>query len=174
MKLRNLPGEHRYGVAFRDGSDLLLTLSVRRSPKGEFFVMMPRADRSWNPHTSYHLDGTVHSKSFDRKLGAPLPKRQPLTGNFKGTEHLGAYAGHGPKQVGAKCDPAAFSGIVEVAPGVLGPRDGRVVVDLVEPGCEPLSWPGEVVQKAVFQEIVPWVVIRIISPDDFRRRYLSK
>src|SRR4051812_928166 len=49
-----------------------------------------------------------------------------LTGTFRGSEHLGAYCGHGPKGVGAICDPSAFNGVVEVSPGVLGPRDGQV------------------------------------------------
>src|SRR5208283_1418998 len=60
MKLRPVSGEHRYAVAVREGSDLWLTLWVRRSRKGEFFVMVPRGDRGWDPHTSYHLDGTLH------------------------------------------------------------------------------------------------------------------
>ena len=88
IKIRPGPGEHRYAVAVREGSDLWLTLWVRRSWKGEFFVMTPRGDRDWNPHTSYHLDGTLHMKSFDHKVCAPQ-NRQPLTGAFRGTEHLG-------------------------------------------------------------------------------------
>ena len=161
MKLPPLaPGEYRYTVAFPEGSDLWLTLWLRRSPKGEFFVMVPRGDRDWNPHSSYHLDSTFHAKSFDYKY--PPQKRQPLTGTFQGTAHLGAYAGHGPKSVGAICDPTAFSGIVKVPPGVLGPRDGSVVVDLVEPGCEPISWPFTKVAKTeVFRDFKPWVVIRV-------------
>jgi hypothetical protein len=162
MKLGPVPGEHRYAVAVREGSDLWLTLWVKRTRKGEFFVIVPRKDRGWNVHTSYHLDGTLHMKSFDHKLASPQ-KRQPLTGTFRGTEHLGAHMGHGPKGVGAICDPTAFSGVVEVTPGVLGPRDGQVVVDLVEPGCEPLPWPNVLVQQEIFQDIVPWVVIRIVS-----------
>jgi hypothetical protein len=75
MKLQPVPGEHRYAVAVREGSDLWLTLWVRRSRKGEFFVMMPRGDRDWDPHTSYHLDGTLHIKSFDHKFISQ--KRQP-------------------------------------------------------------------------------------------------
>jgi hypothetical protein len=35
----------------------------RCSPKGEIFVMYPRADAG-NPHASYHLDGTYHHKSY--------------------------------------------------------------------------------------------------------------
>lgn len=161
MKLRSLPGEHRYAVAIREGSELWLTLWVRRSPKGEFFVMVPRADRGWDPHNSYHLDGTFHAKSHGRVVSEK--KLQPLTGQFRGTEHLGGYGGHG-KSIGAICDPKAFSGIVEVAPGVLGPRNGTVVVDLVEPGCEPISWPfSHLLRQEVFRDALPWVVIRVGS-----------
>jgi hypothetical protein len=162
MKLRMVPGEYRYSVAVREGADLWLTLWVRRSPKGEFFVFLPRSDKRWNPHASYHLDGNFHSKTFnDTKMGLPK-KRQPLTGVFRGTENLGSYAGHAPKAVGAICDPAAFSGVVEVPAGVLGPRHGTVVVDLVEPGCEPISWPfAHVARQEVFRDFIPWVVIRV-------------
>ena len=162
MNLPAVPGEHRYAVAVREGSDFWLTYWVRRSSKGEFFVIVPRADRAWNPHTSYHLDGTFHTKSFNYKLGSPQ-KRQPLTGAFRGTEHLGMSMGHAPKRVGAVCDPTAFSGVVEVAPGVLGPRNGGVIVDLVEPGCAPMSVPNTIVQQKVFRDTLPWIVIRICS-----------
>src|SRR5437879_6440320 len=49
MKLQPVPGEYRYAVAVEDGADLWLTLWVRRSRKGEFFVMLPVGDREWNP-----------------------------------------------------------------------------------------------------------------------------
>ena len=123
--------------------------------------MVPRADPGWDPHSSYHRDGTFHTKSYGHKF-APK-KLQPLTGTFRGTEHLGQAGGHGPKSVGAICDPTAFNGILEVPPGVLGPRNGGVIVDLVEPGCEPMSVPNTVVQEKVFRETVPWIVIRIHS-----------
>jgi hypothetical protein len=160
MKLRSIPGEHRYAVAVKEGADLWLTLWVRRSPKGEFFVLIPRATKGWNPHTSYHLNGMLHMKSFDDyKVISQM--RQPLTGVFRGTEHLGAHGGHGPKTVGAICNPDDFSGVVEVAPGMLGPVHGTVVVDLVEPDCKPLCWPGTLVAQQVFRDFLPWVVIRI-------------
>jgi hypothetical protein len=159
MKLRALaPGEHRYAVALREGSNLWLTLWVRRSPKGELFVMIPRGDRAWDAHTSYHLDGTMHSKSFGRVFSAGL-KLQLLTGPFHGTAHLGIYGGHGPKTVGAICDPAVFSGVVEFPPGVLGPRHGAVSVDLIEPGCEPM--PFDHIIRQDFHDALPWLVIRI-------------
>ena len=163
MKLQPVPGEHRYAVALRDGADLWLTLWVRRSPKGEFFIMRPVGDRDWDPHTSYHLDGTLHVKSHDHKM-LPPQQRQPLTGAFRGSEHLGSYYGHSPKGVGAICDPTAFSGVVEVAPGVLGPRHGGVMVDLVEPDQEPTEFPWtRIVIQQVFRDIMPWVVITVGS-----------
>lgn len=162
MNLGPVPhGEHRYAVAVREASGLWLTLWVRRSKIGEYFIIVPRADRKWDPHTSYHLDGRFHSKSFGRKH--TVQKRQPLTGQFRGTEHLGAHAGHGPKRVGAVCDPASFSGVVEVRPGILGPFDGGVLVDLVEPGCNPIWWPAPMRRQFIFKDAKPWVVIRVFS-----------
>ena len=144
MKLQPVPGEQKYAVAIRDGSELWLTLWVRCSRKGEIFVMYPRPDRDWDAHASYHLDGTLHQKSYGH-VGISV-KRQPLTEAFRGSEHLGLYSGHGPKSTGAVCDPKAFDGVVIVEPGILGPRDGSVGVDLVEPGYEP-EWNGEMGQR---------------------------
>jgi hypothetical protein len=162
MKLQPVPGEHLYAVAVRQGPDLWLTMWVKHSRKGEFFVMVPRADRDWDVHTSYHLDGTLHMKSQGHLVLAPN-KRQPLTGAIHGTESLGTFGGYAPKSIGAICDPTAFSGIVEVAPGVLGPRDGVIAVDLVEPGCEPTAFPWIQVKRETFRDIIPWVVITIWS-----------
>lgn len=158
MKLK--PGDYRYAVAIRDKSDLWLTLWVRRSPKGEFFVLYPRSDRHWQPHISYHHDGTLHIKSYDSK--APSKKLQPLTSSFQGTEHLGLFAGHG---TGIPCDPTRFSAVVEVAPGVLGPYEGMVSVDLVQPGIDPINplSSAKMIQREVFRDSDPWVVIRIWS-----------
>jgi hypothetical protein len=161
MKLRPLSGEHRYAVAVRDGSDLRLALWVLRSRKGEFFVLLPRGDRDWNVHASYHLDGTRHLKSFDQKV-LPATKCQPLTGTFRGAESLVAFSGYGPKSVGAVCDPAAFSEVIEIAPGVLGPRDGAITVDLVEPGCNPPAYPwANIFRREFIRDKPPWVVITI-------------
>jgi hypothetical protein len=160
MKFKAVPGELRYAVAVLEGSDLWLTTWIRRAPKGDVYVLIPRSDGSWNPHSSYHRDGTVHSKSFNHKMSSS--KKQPLTRAFKRFEHLGMFGGHSPKNIGAICDPAMFSGVVEVPPGILGPRDGFVAVDLVEPGCDPLmELYNPVVLTQVFKGSVPWIVIRV-------------
>jgi hypothetical protein len=99
MKLQTIPGEYRYAVAVPDGSDLWLALWVRLSPKGEFFVMTPMSDRAWDPHTSYHLDGTFHMKSHDRKM--LVQKRQPLLGPFfRGTDNANGELPHEILHVG--------------------------------------------------------------------------
>ena len=90
--------------------------------------------------------------------------RQPLTGTFRGTEPLFAYGGYEPKRVGAICDPAAFSGVVEVPPGVLGPAHGTIAVDLVEPDVEPISlFSNQPVRQEVFRDTIPWIVIRVFA-----------
>jgi len=164
MELKPLRvNENRYAVAIREGSNLWLTLWVTRSPKGEFFVLVPRAQRKWTPHASYHQSGSHHMKSYDhvsvRRQG------QPLTGPFKGTVNLGCFGGHATNL--ATCDPALFDGVVEVAPGVLGPTLGTVCVDLVEPGCQPVTaLPAhKIVQREVFTNLEPHVVLTIYSPD---------
>ena len=102
-------------------------------------------------------------KSFGRKVLPPL-KCQPLTGPFRGTVDLGTYAGHGPKGVGAICDPTVFSGVVKVAPRRFGAMPRRSQVDLVEPGHEPMECPEiQFVTRKDFCDILPRVVIRIGS-----------
>lgn len=163
MKLQPVPGEHRYAVAVREGSDLWLVLWVRRSHKGEFFIMLPRLDQGSDVHASYHLDGTRNMKSEHRKV-LPPTMLQPLTGTFRGTEQLVSFFGYGPKSVGAICHPADFSSVVEIASGVLGPRDGGITVDLVEPGCDPPAFPwANIARRQVIRDIPPWVVITIGS-----------
>jgi hypothetical protein len=161
MKLKARTGEYRYAVAIREGDDLWLALWVRRSPKGEFFIFQPRGDRDLNPHTSLHVDGSFHMKSYDEKIPMTVQQRQPPT-SMKGTEHLGAYGGHGPKTVGAVCDPADFTDVFEAPPGILGPRNGTVVVDLLaEPDAKPFDHPAEEVDRRLFTDSVPNVLIRI-------------
>jgi hypothetical protein len=160
-KLRDLkPGEYRYAVVVREGSDLFITLWVRRDPKGDVYVLMPRSRGQGNPHASYHRDGTFHYKSYGRPMA--VKKLQPLTGGgFKGCAHLGMFAGHGPKTVGAIYDSTKFTGVLEVPPGTLGPKDGFVAVDLIAPDAETFDLFNPVLVTEEFKEIEPWLVIRV-------------
>jgi hypothetical protein len=90
----------------------------RRSPKGEFFVFLPRADGAWNPHASLHANGRFHQKSHGNSI---MPQQRQRPDSIKGSETLGAYSGYGPKTVGCVCDPRDFNGVFEAPPDVLGP-----------------------------------------------------
>jgi hypothetical protein len=162
MKIQRVPGEHLYAVAVREGSDLWLTMWVRHSWKGEFFAVLARQDRQWDAHASYHRDGNLHIKNDDGKCMSR--KCQPLTGVFRGTQPLVTFAGYGPKSVGAICDPGAFTAVVELTPGILGPRDGQITVDLVEPNCVPAASPWtKIVERRVFHDTFPEVMITVES-----------
>jgi hypothetical protein len=150
MKLHPIPGEQKYAVAIRDRADLWLAMWVRCSRKGEIFIMVPHRNGSWDAHASYHLDGTFHQKSHRAVMGLPL-KKQPLTEAFKDSEHLGLYARPGlyardGKSSGAVCDPRVFDGVVEVEPGILGSKYGRVGIDLLTPEYQP-RWNEEISQR---------------------------
>ena len=56
-------GEYRYAIAIEADGELWLTLWVKRSSKGEYFICYPRGRSTWNPHASYHGDGRCHQKS---------------------------------------------------------------------------------------------------------------
>ena len=161
MKLPPLgAAEYRYAVAVRDSNNLWLVLWIRRSRNGEVFVMKPTGDRDWDIHTSYHRDGTLHMKSYGRRMISS--RRQPPTGNFRGTEHLGTDSGFVPRGVGAICEVSDFVGVIEVPIGVLGLASGSVSVDLVEPGETPLPVPWtRIVLQEVFREVVPWLIVTI-------------
>jgi hypothetical protein len=162
MKLRRASNEYRYAVAVREGDALWLVFWIRRSRRGEFFFFQPRGEQDWNPHTSYHLDGTLHVKSHDKKT-LPARQRQPLTEPFHGVEPIGSFMGHGLRSVGAICDLADLTEVFELRPDILGPRHGSVVVDLVEAGCDPIEWPGTEISRRVFADTIPNVVVRIFA-----------
>jgi hypothetical protein len=122
------------------------------------FIIYPRGDRDWDAHASYHLDGTRHQKSHGVISGTQ--KRQPLTAAFRGSEHLGSYAGHGS---GAIYDPEAFTGVVIVETGILGPRHGTVAVELAEPGFEPEPSTGTHPRQVFPRDGHPSIVITIAS-----------
>ena len=160
MKLKPLlPNEHRYAVAVRDGSDAWLTLWVKRAPQGDVYVTMPTADGRWKPHKSYHQSGKHHGKSFGREF---LPSvRQPLTSAFKGTENVGSFGADRPEKGRLGYDPRVFSGVIFAPRGILD--RGSILVDLVEPGFEPIRVYTEISQREFFRDAIPWIVITITN-----------
>jgi hypothetical protein len=164
MKLGQLPpGEHRYAVAVRYDDGLFLALWVRRARQGDCYVMIPRDRESGDPHASYHRKGDYHHKSFNHKV--MVQKRQPLNASFRGIEGLGTFAGYGPKSVGAVCNPDHFSAVLELPQQVLGPSNGHVTVDLVEPGVEldPRRYTGDIVARKIYTDGAPWLAVTVAA-----------
>jgi hypothetical protein len=156
-------GDFLYAVAVSDDSNLWLALWVRRSAKGDVYVLIPRADHEWDPHTSYHKDGRSHMKSHG--FGFLKPRRQPPTTLFRGAEQLVSQKGFGPKTVGASFDPTQFASVVEIEAGILGPYHGTISVDLIEPGCNPIPHfdNAKPVSQNIFKDLTPWLVIRVFA-----------
>jgi hypothetical protein len=50
---------------------------------------------------------------------------------------------------------------LEVPLGILGPNSGTIVIDVVEPDHEPISWPFTAVARWTFKDDAPWIVIRV-------------
>jgi hypothetical protein len=151
-------------VAIQDGDELGLTFWIKRSAKGEIFLLYPR-EPEMDPHASYHLDGTYHQKSYGLAMSAR--KRQALDSNFRGAEHLGTFGGHG---AGPRInDASAFDDVLVVPPGILHGRGGCIVVDLVEPGARPAPHHREtlrIVDERIYQDSSPWIVVAIAASPD--------
>lgn len=111
MNLKTVSGEHKYAVAVREGRDLFLVLWVRRSQKGEYVVLKPMGGRLLNRQNGDYCDNTLHHQMVRQRV-LPAQKSQSFP----------IMSGFTPTETGAICDPTAFTGIVEVASGVLGPR----------------------------------------------------
>ena len=154
--------EHRYAIALEDGSDLRLVLVIRRSPKGEYFVIYPR-DRDSNPHASYHENGMYHQKSYKLKFGKGA-KRQPLGLGFKGSEHLGSF--HGFSTATPICNPTNFTAAIRMPAGVVDSVRGSAMIDLVEPGVrpDPIHREGKrVFREETFCNGTPHIVVAILE-----------
>jgi hypothetical protein len=154
-------GKYWCAVAARDGADLWLVLEIKQDREGGFVVLVPHFDGEWNLHETYHRSGALHTKTHRRQPLADL-RRQPLKGQFRGTEHLGKFrVGH----VGMTCDRNNYNMVMEVPADTLKSRDYIVGVDLVEPGTRPRSAEDlmftDIAQEQIIDETVPNIVLRV-------------
>jgi hypothetical protein len=165
------PGEYRHAVIMEDGTFVLVVSRRFKKREGvwECFVLMQRDndpdpnEPDWDPHATYHADGTYHQKSFNQKF--MVQQRQPLN-QFKGSEHLGQFQGMGL----AVCNPANFTSVLTVPNGALTSMSGSVLVDLVEPGVLPAASHRQnlgqtIIVEKTYTECSPWVVVAIVKQD---------
>lgn len=156
--------ERLYAVALRDSEGLWLLSRIRRSRKGDVYVLFPRDEPGWNPHASYHHDGTRHVRSHGgRYLVDQRPRPDATT--FRGVESVFALA-LPPGDVAlirTPCQTHEFSDVFEIGREHLPLEESHALaVDLVEPGHGALAgrW-REVVTQQSFRDAVPWVLVTL-------------
>lgn len=156
-----------YGITVSDEDKLHLIARVARRPSGIYYLIPRDSDAfqidteaNWDPHASYHTDGTHHLKSFSELLLRPT-KRQPLNGNFLGAEPLfaqsfqpGELTKH-PVYSGAP----AFADVFRIPADALNPAEPyTLAVDLLSPGASrlPGPWVAAVLEHS-FRDAEPWI-----------------
>jgi hypothetical protein len=169
--------DQMYAVAVRD-EELFLALTVRRDPKSDVYVHIPRQgpdDRRY--HASFHASGQSHHKSFGRTTPSKpilVRLRQKPDSHFQGAENITQtnLPADLPRSVGIICRPQGFKGVFEIPVSdlVTDPSSMQVSlsVDLTAPTtlpfCPPMYTGATISQQAVLDEAVPWIVITLIKP----------
>ncbi len=161
IKPRPGVGDLVYAVAIRDEHHLWLFHWIKRSSKGDYFVLIPRDDRSWNPHASYHRDGRHHQKGHDQKW--LVTQRQKPDASFKGNENVltSPITVQDVRAVKAICDVADFSDIFEIPAEMLDRGKHDIAVDLIEREGKALWNPGKCVMQKRFTACVPEILVTL-------------
>jgi len=132
-----------HAIAVRDvDSRLRLFLRISRAQSGIYVVFaagqlrQEAGGRAFNPHSSWHRDGRVHAKSYNRPWNRR--QRQPLD-SFEGAEPFIATSLDQAVAGLPTCEPGQFENVMEVPVELLdgSPGHRQVHVDLVGPGAEP-------------------------------------
>jgi hypothetical protein len=149
--MKRSPGDRDrdYAVAVRDVNDVFLFLQIRRNWKGEFALIWrgherPWDDIPWNPHTTYHRDGELHHKSFDKEFGEQ--QLQNPDAAFTGSRQLTQtplFPGGG-RALNVPLDPTKFNGIFEIPDHQLrsrlrGEPSSSISIDLTDAQTAPQS-----------------------------------
>jgi hypothetical protein len=148
-------------------------LRLRRAAGTDIYYVVPTGREQdpkwekWNPHGSWHKDGRVHHKSFNKKF---LPaERQKPNAEFKGTYNLitRGIASDEPRLFGVPCDPTKFSEIIEIPVGILSPKhyETHMSVDVSEPGLQPSLMGGSenILSQRIFDDAIPHITVTVYS-----------
>lgn len=158
--------EYQIAIAVKD-AELFLMATVVRSTATDVYVNWPRDHVvEWKPHTSYHASGQHHQKSFGKTFDARKEQRPDVT--FKGTRTVVSFgvATGEHTAVNVRCDPKDFGTIFEIPLALVRPEkySTYAYVDLVEPGVDPLLFPGATVRKQeTYKDAEPWIVLTFLE-----------
>jgi hypothetical protein len=167
--------ERMFAVAVRDQNDLFLWTRLRRAAGTDIYYVLPTGRehdpkwKTWDPHGSWHKDGHVHHKSFNKKFFPT--KRQKPNAEFKGTYNLitrGVASGEA-RSFGLPCDRTKFSEVMEIPANILSPKypdyETYMSVDLCEPGQQPLLMGGreKILYQRIFDDAIPHILVTVYS-----------
>jgi hypothetical protein len=89
------------------------------------------------PHGSWHKDGNLHHKSFNKKLQAG--SQQQPNAEFKDTRNMitRGIASDEPRAFGVHCDPRKFSDVMEIPASVVSQKryETYTSIDVSDPVC---------------------------------------
>jgi len=163
--------ERMFAIAVRDSDDLFLWMRLKRAARTDIYYVLPtgREDdpdwKKWDPHGSWHKDGQVHHKSFDRKFHAE--KRQKPDSQFKRTRQLilRGIALDEPRAFGVRCDPRKFSEVLTIPVGILSAKryETYASIDVSEPGLKPILMGGqeEILLQHIFVDAIPHITVTL-------------
>jgi hypothetical protein len=153
-------------MAVRD-AELFLLATVVRAAATDVYVNWPRDHVvGWKPHTSYHASGQHHQKSFGKAFD--VRKKQKPAPAFKGTVNLVSFgvATGEHTAVNVRCDPKDFVAVFEVPLAMVRSEKYRtyIYVDLVEPGVDPVLFPGATILKQEsYKDAEPWIALTFLE-----------
>jgi hypothetical protein len=166
--------ERLFAVAVRDGDDLFLWIRLRRAASTDIYYVLPtgREDdpewKKWNPHGSWHRDGRLHHKSFNKKM-FPVEPRQEPNAEFKGAHNLitRGIALDEPRTFGVVCDPTKFSDVMEIPVEILSPKHYQTYtsINVSEPGLQRRLMDGteEILKRQVFGDAIPHITVTVYA-----------
>jgi hypothetical protein len=160
---------YQIAIAVRDASELLVILTVCRSPQGDVYVNFPRDHKpKWKPHSSYHASGQHHQKSYSHK--GLMRHRQRPDSNFRGTENIVTtrVTADDGRVLNIPCARDSFDGVFEIPIAVLNSGSSCVdlSVDIAEPGSTAIITPGsKILVQSAFKDSVPWILITLFEYD---------
>jgi hypothetical protein len=160
------PLDKMYAIAVRDGGSLFLFLRVKRNAKNEVFVLSPRDEEDWDPHASFHSDGTLHQKSYDHKsLVRSVGCSPAAISETLNLQTLGIAADE-VLAINCSCDPIKFSQVFEIPITELSSDKYRTIisVDATPPGGQPTITKGaRVLMQWTKKDSVPWIVVSLFE-----------
>jgi hypothetical protein len=157
---------HQIAIAVKD-TELFLMATVVRATANDVYVNWPRDHvPGWKPHTSYHASGQHHQKSFGNALH--VRRKQKPDPGFKGTVNIVSFgiATGEHTAINVRCDPKNFVAVFEVPLAMVRSEKYRtyIYVDLVEPGVNPVLFPGATILKQEsYKDAEPWIVLTFLE-----------